>query len=606
MHTTQFDDALNGRLDGFLSMVYGPRAGQARGMIDAILRRRGPELDSLADADAAVVRRRGSGAGFTEKDALLIAYGDMVGPPAGGEARSALARLDATIEGYMPGLFDYLHILPFFPYSSDDGFSVMDYRAVDPALGSWSDIEALGHHHRLVFDLVLNHASAQGDWFKAFRKGMAPFDRYFITRPLDYDASTVLRPRTHQLITPVRLDDGRTVGVWTTFSDDQVDLDFSEPAVLAEFIDISLEYALHGARMLRLDAIAYLWKADGTSCAHLPQTHAIVRILRTIFDGLGLAINILTETNVPHAQNMAYFGDADRGDADLGDADPGDEAHLVYNFSLPPLVLHAFATGDAGPLSRWAANLRVPAGGTMLNFLASHDGIGVTPALGLVDDFSPTIAAVQERGGLVSYKASQNGPVPYELNISWADAVARPDADDAERAAALLASHAIAFAMDGIPAVYFHSVIGSRNWLAGVRSRGYNRAINRERPPLDVLASELSTEGSMRWLALSGFTSLLRDRSTLPDFAPAFRPASPRKAFAVEGPVFMLERGEAAKAVLVLVNCSRNEALARVPSSWHCACTVRDPVSGVDQGFVEIDDGLRLPGYAVRWLRRLP
>lgn len=596
MQTTQIDNALNGRLDGLLSMVYGPRAGQARDMIDAVLRCRVPELDALADADGPL-RRGGAGGGFTEKDALLITYGDMVAPPASSEPRTALARLDETIERHLSGLFDYLHILPFFPYSSDDGFSVMDYRAVDPALGSWNDIEALGRHHRLVFDLVLNHASAQSAWFKAFRKGTAPFDRYFITRPLDYDASTVLRPRTHPLITPVRLDDGRTVGVWTTFSEDQVDLDFSEPAVLAEFIDISLQYALHGAKMLRLDAIAYLWKEDGTSCAHLPQTHAIVQILRAVFDGLGLAMTILTETNVPHARNMSYFGH--------GDAKAGDEAHLVYNFSLPPLVLHTFVSGDAGPLSRWAADLRVPTGGTMLNFLASHDGIGVTPALGLVDDFSPTIAAVQERGGLVSCKSSPDGPAPYELNISWADAIARPDASDAERAAALLASYAIAFAMDGIPAVYFHSVMGSRNWLAGVRSRGYNRAINRERPPLDLLEAELSRPGSMRSLALAGFTSLLRARSALPSFAPAFKPASPRRAFAGKGPVFVVERGETAGAVLVLVNCAREQARVRVPASWRCACTMLDPVSGNGLGAGAIDDGFCMPGYAVRWLRRI-
>lgn len=592
MGRTRIDDASARRLDRLLGRVYGPRAVQARGMLDEVLLRRAPGLEALTEA-AGYSRRATAGSRFTEKDALLIAYGDMVGPPAGtaGDSQTALARLDATIERHIAGLFDYLHILPFFPYSSDDGFSVMDYRSVDTDLGTWADIEALGRHHRLVFDLVLNHTSAQGAWFDAFKAGTAPFNRYFMTRPLDYDAATVLRPRTHPLITPVRLDDGRTVGVWTTFSADQVDLDFSEPAVLAEFVDISLAYAMRGARMLRLDAIAYLWKQDGTSCAHLPQTHAIVRILRTIFDGIGLDMAILTETNVPHEQNMSYFGDAEFGE----------EAHLVYNFSLPPLVLHAFVSGDAGPLSRWAARLRVPAGGTMLNFLASHDGVGLSPARGLIDDLSPTIAAIEERGGLVSYKASPDGPVPYELNVSWADAIARADAKDQERAPALIASYAIACAMDGIPAVYFHSVMGSRNWTDGVRLRGYNRAINRERPAVDTLERELSRPGSLRSLALTGFASLLRRRSAMP----AFAPASPRRAFEGEGPVFAVQRGEVSGAVLVLVNCSREPATARVPESWRGTCALVDPVCGHEPDRRAVAAGLPLPGYAVRWLRRI-
>jgi len=599
MDALHVDGDMARRLDGLLLQVYGQHAREARRLIDAVLDRRASELASHGSMTKPALGGSISHR-YTEKDALLITYGDMVAPPDGGEeqSRTALERLDAMIERHMGGIFDYLHILPFFPYSSDDGFSVMDYRKVNPALGTWHDIEALGRHHRLVFDLVLNHASAQGAWFRAFKAGQPPFDHFFVTRPPDYDATSVLRPRTHPLITPVRLDNGRMTGVWTTFSADQVDLDFSEPAVLAEFVDLSLEYALHGARMLRLDAIAYLWKEDGTPCAHLPQTHAIVRILRAIFDGLGLDLSILTETNVPHEQNMAYFGRD--GDADRGDADRGDEAHLVYNFSLPPLVLYAFATGDAGPLSRWAAGLQVPVAGTMLNFLASHDGIGVTPARGFIDDLAPLLTAVEERGGLVSYKATPEGPVPYELNISWADAVARPDASDEERAHALIASYAIACAMDGIPAVYFHSAVGSRNWLAGPRMLGYNRAINRERPQLDALESELANPESLRAMSLAGLASLLHERGT----RLAFAPSSPRMAHATSGPVFMVERGDPSSAVLVLVNCSREPAAVQLHNTWQARLRAFDPVTGspIDVG---LSDGrFALPGYAVRWLER--
>lgn len=565
------------KLRDLLAFLYGDRAMEALSLISETLSRR----------HAVPGRRAASGAPlFTEKDALLISYGDMIadGPD---DCRSALGRLGGFLDERLPGLFSYLHILPFFPYSSDDGFSVMDYRAVDPALGTWADVEALGRERRLAFDLVLNHASARGAWFEAFKAGRKPYDRFFLTRPLDYDASAVLRPRTHPLITPMTLDDGRNVGLWTTFSADQVDLDFSEPAVLAEFVDVILGYAERGARMLRLDAIAYLWKRDGTSCAHLPETHAVVKAIRAVIDGLGLDMVVLTETNVPHEENMSYFGD-------------GDEAHMVYNFSLPPLVLHAFATGDAGPLSRWAAGLRVPAGGVLLNFLASHDGVGVTPARGLVDDIDSTIAAVEARGGLVSYKATPAGPAPYELNVSWADAVARPEADDAERSRALVASYAIACAMDGVPAVYFHSAVGSRNWTEGPGRLGYNRAINRERPALAELEAALDDPASMRARSLTGLSSLLRERAT----RPAFSPSSPRRAFPSSGAVFAVERGSGSGAVLVLVNCSRERGRVTLPAGWRASTSALDPVSGGTVLLRREGDALIMDGYGVLWLER--
>jgi sucrose phosphorylase len=571
-----------------LERIYGDRAAEAVGLVFGVLDRHQAEFATESRPRTARPAR------FTQKDALLISYGDMIAPDATAAPKpgavpqaggSALSRLSGFMEAYLSGLFSYLHILPFYPYSSDDGFSVMDYRAVDTALGTWRDVETLGRSRRLAFDLVLNHASAQGVWFKSFKAGVAPYDRFFITRPLEYDSRTVLRPRTHPLITPVQLDDGRTVGIWTTFSQDQVDLDFSEPAVLAEFIDIILSYAAHGARMLRLDAIAYLWKRDGTSCAHLSETHELVQALRAMIDGLDLDLVLLTETNVPHNENLSYFGD-------------GDEAHMVYNFSLPPLTLHAFVTGDAGPLSRWAAGLRVPEGGTMLNFLASHDGIGVTPARGLVDNFDTTIQAVRDRGGLVSYKATPDGPVPYELNVSWVDAIARTGADDDERSRALIASYAVACAMDGVPAIYFHSLVGSRNWTEGPGLLGHNRAINRQRPSHSELEASLGDPYSLRARTLAGFSSLLQERAR----RPAFSPSAPRKAFALDGPVFLLERGSGATAVLVAINCSHLAASFTLPETWHAAVRGLDPVSGRSAGLDATKKTITMAGYGVLWI----
>ncbi len=559
-----------------LERIYGTRAAEAMRLAAEVLDRHSAEVAAGSRHKTMLPDR------FTENDTLLISYGDMIAPKTGSApetGESALSRLGGFIDTHLPGLFRYLHILPFYPYSSDDGFSVMDYRAVDQALGTWDDVEALGRKRRLAFDLVLNHASAKGTWFKAFRAGVSPYDRFFITRRLDYNSATVLRPRTHPLITPMRLDAGRIVGVWTTFSADQVDLDFSEPAVLAEFIDIILFYAAHGARMLRLDAIAYLWKRDGTSCAHLFETHELVKALRAMIDGLELDLVLLTETNVPHEENLSYFGD-------------GDEAHMVYNFSLPPLTLHAFVTGDAGP--------RIPAGGTMLNFLASHDGIGVTPARGLVDNFDTTIQAVRERGGLVSYKSTPEGQVPYELNISWADAVARESADDDERARALIASYAVACAMDGVPAVYFPSLVGSRNWTEGQERLGYNRAVNRQRPALDELEATLGDPSSLRARCLAGLSSLLLERAK----RPAFSPSASREAFAANGPVFLLARGSGAGAVFVAINCSRLAASFALPEIWQAAVRGFDPVSGRLIPLSKEKDTVAIPGYGVFWIER--
>jgi sucrose phosphorylase len=601
MEIMRIDAKAAGQIRELLEFIYGDKAATAEGLVLAAMEK----WQALVPRNSKSGNSQGRGSRdsvgqFSEKDALLISYGDMIAPdpagPASADSQTALGRLGSFVDHHASGLFSYIHILPFCPYSSDDGFSVMDYRIVDPALGIWDDIRSLGRGRKLVFDLVLNHASAQGVWFKRFLAGEKPYDRYFVTRPLDYDSRSVTRPRTHPLISPCRLDDGRIVGLWTTFSADQVDLDFSEPAVLADFVDILLEYAARGARMVRLDAIAYLWKKDGTSCIHLPETHGVVKLFRTVVDALELDMVILTETNVPHEDNMSYFGD-------------GDEAHLVYNFSLPPLTLHAFATGDAGPLSCWAANLKVPAGGTLLNFLASHDGIGVTPARGLVDDLGTIITAVKDRGGLVSYKATPEGNVPYELNISWADAVAPVDANADERVAALLASYAVACAMDGLPAVYFHSLVGSRSWKEGPGTLGYNRAINRQRPRIGELERDLDTPASMRARTLSGFGSLLVERGR----RPAFAPDSPRRVLSETGPVFVLERGAGSTRVLVLINCGRETFNYTLPAEWTKAERMTDPCAGTEAGEAGLtarrgrreadSDGIvELPGYSVRWL----
>lgn len=489
---------------------------------------------------------------LTEKDTCLITYGDMLQPSKKEpetHSQTALEQLKEFLERWNHGSFNYLHILPFHPYSSDDGFSVIDYREIDPALGDWNDIAALAKEYKLVFDLVLNHGSKQSAWFQSFLENKESYRDWYITKPADFDVSSVFRPRMHPLLTPFCRKDGSVVFVWTTFSEDQVDYNLANPQVLLEFIKIFFEYIEHGARIVRLDAIAYIWKEDGTSCIHHPKTHAIVKLLRALIDYLELDVLILTETNVPNEENLSYFG-------------KGDEAHLVYNFALPPLVLHAAVSGDASPLRTWANTLPQPGEGPIFfNFLASHDGIGVLPINGLVDDlsFKKTLNTVIERGALVSYKDAQSGPVPYEINCSYLSAVAPLSLGTSkERARAFLCCHGVLFAFAGLPAVYFHSWVGSEQWEEGPQLFGYNRAINREKPRKDIVETALNDEHSLRASVYTGFEKLLTFRKSERSFAPDI----PQQILPAEGSVFALARGPdpSGRYVLCIQNLSNNQA----------------------------------------------
>jgi sucrose phosphorylase len=471
---------------------------------------------------------------ISHRDAFLITYGDMFGP---GDHETGLARLERFLAKWNQGAFSHLHLLPFHPYSSDDGFSVIDYREVDPRFGGWDDIEKLGRRFNMVFDFVINHGSVKSGWFRKFLAGAGDYARWYLTRPEDYDYSAVVRPRTHPLLTPFQKDDGSTAHVWTTFSADQADYDFSRVPVLLEFVRIFLAYARRGGKMLRLDAIAYLWKEDGTPCLHHPKTHGVVKLFRALIDYLGLDMLLLTETNVPHRENISYFGKTGPG------TPAGDEAHLVYNFALPPLTLYAAVSGDAGPLKKWAASLpALPPGQCFLNFLASHDGVGLTPARGLVDEaaFAGVIAEAQRRGALVSMKSAPQGPVPYELNCSWAGVTAPESLGPPEtQARAFLNTYGPALALPGLPAVYIHSWIGSRSWKEGPELLGYNRAINREKPPLERVEREMEDPGSFRRLVHRGFSRLLEFRRS----EEAFSPQIPCRILDSPDSVFALIRG---------------------------------------------------------------
>jgi sucrose phosphorylase len=540
----------NEKIAGLLNCIYGTAGKEIYSRLMEIL----GQFKTRAAA--------GRGVSVTERDCLLISYGDMIGPPEaaaehGLQGESGLKRLGRFLKKRNDGAFTFLHLLPFHPYSSDDGFSVVDYREVDARFGSWKDIGELGAALKLVFDFVVNHGSVKSAWFRQFLAGKPPYDTWYISRPPGYDYSKVVRPRTHPLLSPFKKDDGSTVHVWTTFSADQADYDFTNPDVLLEFMRILLEYSAHGGKMIRLDAVAYLWKEDGTACIHHPKTHAVVKLFRAVIEHCALDMLILTETNVPHTENISYFGTE------------GDEANLVYNFALPPLVLHAAISGDAGPLCTWASGLSaLPPGEYYLNFLASHDGVGLTPARGIIGEaaFAKTIEEARRRGALVSMKSTPAGPVPYELNCNWADMVSPVSlGSPAVQARAFLTTYAAALAMPGLPAVYFHSWTGARSWREGPEKLGHNRAINREKPSLDTLEKELDTAGSFRFLVYREFQRMLKWRQS----EDCFNPGNPASVLPCGKGIFALIRGPDSRGRVVICIHNFGVEKAEIDLSTH-------------------------------------
>ncbi|RPI98013.1 MAG: sugar phosphorylase, partial [Chloroflexi bacterium] len=450
-----------------------------------------------------------SSGGVTERDVVLITYGDSLHEP----GNAPLNTLHGFLKRTLSGIISSVHILPFFPYSSDDGFSVIDYQQVNPALGDWDDINRLSRDFKLMVDVVINHVSAQSDWFQRFLAGDPHYEHFFITVDPTTDLSKVVRPRTLPLLTPFTRPQG-TVHVWTTFSADQIDLNFSHPDVLLRMIDVLLFYVRQGASLIRLDAIAYLWKTPGTTCIHLPQTHTVVKLFRDVLDRVAPHVLLITETNVPHAENMSYFGSGT------------DEAQMVYQFPLPPLLLHTIATGDATRLSDWAEGIQpISERATFFNFTASHDGIGVRPVEGILTrgEIEALVQRATAHGGAVSYKTNSDGSSsPYELNINYFDALSDPAADEPleVQVQRFLVSQAIQIAVVGVPGIHIHSLLGSRNWRDGVQQTGHLRAINREKLLGSEVESALSTPGSLRQQVFDAYRRLILIRTGQKAFHP--------------------------------------------------------------------------------------
>ncbi|EUM14301.1 sucrose phosphorylase [Enterobacter sp. BIDMC 29] len=496
------ENNVNAKIKKLINHIYGESFSEAHFKV---------LLTKLEQAAVDITEKRKSG--WDEKDVVLITYADQFSA----KGEKALPVFTRFYNEWLARTFSHVHLLPFYPWSSDDGFSVIDYHNVALETGTWQDVADLKQSASLMFDFVCNHMSAKSEWFANYLAQKPGYEDFFIAVDPETDLSAVTRPRALPLLTPFTLHDGSVRHLWTTFSDDQIDLNFASSQVLIAMVDVLLHYLAEGARYIRLDAVGFMWKIPGTSCIHLEQTHCLIQLFRAITEAVAPGTVIITETNVPHKDNISYFGDGEN------------EAQMVYQFSLPPLVLHAVHRQDVNALCQWAGSLALPSTKTTwFNFLASHDGIGLNPLRGILpeSEILALVEKLQQEGALVNWKNNPDGTrSPYEINVTYLDALSAQNSSDDERIARFILAHAVLLSFPGVPAVYIQSILGSRNDYEGVERLGYNRAINRKKYTAGQVDLELNNKNSIRhkiYSRLSEFITIRRGESAFHPDATAF------------------------------------------------------------------------------------
>ena len=511
-----------------------------------------------------------------QNDVLVITYGDSIIK----KGEKPLKTLNTFLDKYVYPKINCVHILPMFPFSSDDGFSVINYEDINPDLGTWDDINGLSNHYDLMFDAVINHISQESDWFKKYQADDPIYKNYFKKCYKELDYHQVIRPRALPLYYAYETAHGQEL-LWATFSKDQLDLNYENYHVLIHVLKVLATYAKKGARFIRFDAVGFLWKDEKTSSMHLPQTHTIVKIMRYVLDRMYPGTIIITETNVPHVENVSYFGQHD------------DEAHMVYQFPLPPLTLFSFMSGSAKKLSLWAdqlKNTKLQSKNTYFNFLASHDGIGMRPVENILtpDEKQLMVDRVIENNGRIGYKNNPDGSVsPYELNINYFDAISSKQDLKQLNIDKFIAAHMILLSMKGMPAIYIHSLLGSHNDLEGLKSSGINRRINREKLDLDKLELALKDKTSDRYIILNRLLKLIDIRKNYD----AFDPKSEQNVLFIDDRVFAVSRQGKDTNIDVFINVSKEEVY------------IKD-VKGLDVISENNVNGLLLKAYQFAWIKK--
>ena len=445
---------------------------------------------------------------ISEKTSLVISYGDNIYS----SQSSSMKIFQKFFQKNLEKLFDTIHFLPFYPSSSDSGFAVKDHYQIDKKIGNWSDLKKISKSKKIMADVVINHASARGLWFKNFLKRKKPGKDYFLTVNSKFNTSKVVRPRDHKLLKKIKIFEKNDY-LWRTFSPDQIDLNFKNPSVLLRFIKIIIHLINNGVTIFRLDAIAYLWKQNGTKCINLSQTHEIIKLLRVVTSLLNVQTLIITETNLPEKENLSYFG-------------KNNEANWVYNFSLPPLLIHAFLFENSSYLNQWSRKLpSTKHGNCYLNFIASHDGIGIRPTEGILNEktLSSFLKRLKKNGSKFSYRKVQNkSKKVYEANITVFDALRKSDFDPKglfflER---YVSAHAIMISFEGIPAIYFNSLFGKSNDEAKYIITGNNRDINRYKWNFNNITTKLRDKKSKQSIFYRNIGALLEIKRKQKAFHP--------------------------------------------------------------------------------------
>ena len=524
---------------------------------------------------------------WDQGDAILITYGNTI--QSSGEL--PLVTLSRFLDKYLKRQFTAIHILPFFPFSSDDGFSVIDYSTVNPSLGDWENIESISKKYKLMSDLVINHISSRSRWFENYKNGVKPGKDYFIEGNPSDDFSKVVRPRNSPLLTEVRTKAGIR-HVWSTFSGDQIDLNFRNPNVLKEFVSIVRSYLNHGITIFRMDAVPFLWKQKGTSCTNLQPTHEIIKLFHTLIEYYFPSALIVCENNVPSNENLTYFGNAN-------------EAHVIYNFSLPPLLIYTLLTGRCSHLKNWMMSMPpAQSGTTYLNFIASHDGIGLRPLDGLIsdDEVDKLVEKTKQSGGRVTYRKSREGSdKPYELNITLFDLLKSTFDSDEDNYSVerFLCAHSIMFALEGIPAVYIQSIFGSHNDLERLEHTQRNRSINRHIWDEFELEKELSDRQSPHARIFAELKRLLSIRKK----QSAFHPNATQYTLHISDDIFAFWRQSINRdqSIFCISNVTATEKLINLrdinlinTDEW------KDLIGG--RLYFNIQEQLSLSPYQVLWI----
>ncbi|MDP9901880.1 sucrose phosphorylase [Variovorax ginsengisoli] len=440
----------------------------------------------------------------------LITYADRLA----GDIPGLAALLGGSLSEAIGGV----HVLPFFDPidGADAGFDPSDHTAVDARLGTWADVRALGEQVEVMADLIVNHVSDASPQFQDFlRRGDASphagmfltFGSVFPDGATEQELLRIYRPRPGLPLTAVTLDNGDKRLLWTTFTPRQVDIDVNHPQGQAYLRAILERFHASGVRAIRLDAAGYAIKKAGTSCFMIPETFDFIETLSQEARSLGM--EVLVEIHSYYQTQIEIAAKVDR----------------VYDFALPPLVLHALFQADAAPLARWLAMSPRNA----VTVLDTHDGIGVidvgadavTGRPGLlapeaIDALVETIHVNSAGQSRQATGAAASNLDLYQVNCTYYDALARDDE-------AYLVARAIQFFAPGVPQVYYVGLLGGVNDMALLERTHVGRDINRHHYDADEVRKCLEAPPVRRLLALAAW------RNAHPAFAGEFRllPAQP-------------------------------------------------------------------------------